>query len=200
MEELKVDWEQEKPTNQDVVQLWNSINILRIDKWTTSANTLTEKINFTHCNGGIQLHKYKIIGDKHFNWFACRNRLQEINFLDNILRHKNLQDYRNDLQISNDNPKIIIASYWTDIYDLSGQLARIMGHGGAYKKIDPELSWMVATDFVKDEFQNRFEEFVTFDVAIEKSNWFFDIAWDISKIFFDKRNNELLFIDITDTD
>ena len=136
MDELKIDWEQEKPTSSQAVDLWNSIKILRLDNWMNSTSTLKEKITETHSNGGIQLHKYKISGNKHFDWFASRNRLDEIEFLKNISRHKDLQDYRNDLEIAEEKPSFKLIKYWTDIYDLPGELARIMGHGGAYRKID----------------------------------------------------------------
>ena len=75
-----------------------------------------------------------------------------------------------------------------------------MGLGGAYKSIDQRIAWTVATDFVKDEFENRFEEFNSYDFVIESSQWFFDIAWDFSTLLFDKRKNEIIIIDITDQD
>ncbi len=109
---------------------------------------MKEKISETHCNGGIQLHKYKIQANKHFDWFAQRNRLNEIDFLKNIFRHKDLEDYRSDLQIEDSKPKIKEIKYWTDIYELTGRLSRIMGLGGAYKNINQILAWTIASDFV----------------------------------------------------
>lgn len=200
MDELQIDWKQEKPTFTELVGLWNSIQLHRLDNWTSATNTLKEKISETHCNGGIQLHKYEIKANKHFDGFTQRNRLNEIDFLKNIFRHINFEDYRKDLQIEDNKPKIKEVKWCTDIYELTGRLARIMGHGGAYKKINSNIAWTVASDFVKDEFENRFEEFNSCDLVIENAKWFHDIAWDYSVLLFDKRKYEIIIIDITDSD
>ena len=200
MEELQINWRQEKPDPSEFPEIWASIKLTPLHNWTKATEVLKEKISHTHCNGGIQLHKYKIEGNKQFDWFATRNRLEEIEFVKYILRHKDLQNYRDDLEISEDKPKFKLVKYWTDIYDLPGELTRIMAHGGAYKKILPQLAWNVATEFVKEEFENRFEEFSTFKIAVDSAKWFHDIAWDYSILLFDQRKYELVFIDITDTD
>lgn len=200
MNDIQINWQQERPTSSEVDTIWSSMKLTRLDNWSLSANTLKVKISETHCNGGIQLHKYKITSNRHFDWFAQRNRLDEIDFLKNIFRHKDLGDYRTDLEIKDNKPKIENVKYWTDIYELPGKLSRILGLGGAYKSIDQRLAWTVATDFVKDEFENRFEEFNSYGFVIESSQWFFEIAWDFSTLLFDKRKNEIIIIDITDQD
>ena len=105
-----------------------------------------------------------------------------------------------DLAIRENNPEVMHVKYWTDIYDLTGQLSRIMGLGGSYKNIDQKEAWTTASDFVKDEFENRFEEFNLYKFVIETAQWFHDIAWDHSFLLFDKRKYEIIIIDITDTD
>ncbi|MCB0512094.1 MAG: hypothetical protein R2760_02955 [Chitinophagales bacterium] len=200
MDELQIDWKQERPTSSELAGLWYSVKLTRLDNWTLATDTLKEKISETHCNGGIQIHKYKISANQHFDWFAQRNRLYEIDFLKNIFSHTDLEDYRSDLEIKGNKPKVKIVKYWTDIYELPGRLSRIMGLGGAYKSIDQRHAWTIANDFVKDEFENRFEEFNTYDFVIEAAQWFHDIAWDSSILLFDKRKYEIIIIDITDTD
>ncbi len=60
---------------------------------------------------------------------------------------------------------------------------------------------MLAVGFVEEAFQNRFNEVVAFDTEIiPAANWFYDVAWDHSKMLFDKRDYEITLIDITDTD
>lgn len=200
MDELQIDWNQEKPEGSQLTELWKTIKFIPIETWTNATEVLKEKISESHSNGGIQLHKYKIIGNPHFDWFASRNRLDEINFIENVLQNKNLQNYRDNLKITKDKPVFKLIKYSTDIYDLPGELARMLGYGGAYHKVDPKTAWAVATEFVKEEFQYRFEEFNKFQIAIESANWFYDIAWDYSAILFDKRNYELIFLDVTDED
>ncbi|GHU22843.1 hypothetical protein FACS1894172_07900 [Spirochaetia bacterium] len=192
---------------KDINNIWKNIKIEPLNNWTNSANTLMEKINYTHCNGGIQLHKYKIIGAEDIIWsstnnalFSPINPLERNNFIETILKNNNLNIYRNDLEINNDDIKIKYLEYYTDIYELSGILGRIMGYGGAYYKLEPEIAWDTANKFVKDELGNRFEEYNMFIVNIKNAEWFYDIAWDITIIILGKIKNEIIFIDITDTD
>lgn len=200
MDELEIDCNQERPTSSELVGLWNSIKLSRLHNWTSATTTLKEKISETHCNGGIQLHKYLVSGNQYFDWFVQRKRLDEIGFLENIFKHKDLEDYRIDLGLKDASSKVEHVQYWTDIYDLPGQLARIMTFGGAYKSINQTLAWMVASDFVKYEFENRFEEFSSYSYILETAQWFHYIAWDSSFLLFDRRKYEIIIIDITDTD
>ena len=200
MEELHIDWNQEKPDRNQIIEIWKSIRFEVCNEWSEGANALKEIIEEAYCNGGVQLHKYKIIGNNTFKWFAERNRLEEIKILKNTIKHPDLQNYRDDLKIRISKPKIKNVEYWTDIYDLPGRLARIMRQGGPYRKIEQGTAWQVAVNFVESEFQNRFEEVLLFYIVIEDAEWFFDIAWDYSIILFDKRNYEIIFIDMTDTD
>ena len=172
MDELEINWKQERPSQIQLVELWTKTKFERIENWTNSANVLTEKISKTHVNGGIQLHRYQVNSNDHFNWFASRNRLDEIDFVKKALRHKTFSDYRNDLEIKS-KPEIQITKSWSDMYDLPGQLARILGQGGAYKKINQKEAWEVVTDFIKSEFDNRFEEVLLSDFAIKNAEWFY---------------------------
>ena len=200
MEELKIDWNQERPNLLDITKIWDSIKFSRLENWTSSTKLLKETIFETHSIGGIQLHRYKISSDKNFDWFAQRNRLDEIEFLKNVFRHKDLENYRNDLEIKNENIEVKNIKFWTDIYDTPALLARAMGYGGAYEKIDHRLAWKIATDFINDEFENRFEEFICYSFVINEAQWFWNIAWDNSILLFDKRKSEITIIDITDSD
>ena len=80
MNDIQINWQQERPTSLEVDTIWSSMKLTRLENWSLSANTLKVKISETHCNGGIQLHKYKITSNLHFDWFAQRNRLDEIDF------------------------------------------------------------------------------------------------------------------------
>ncbi|PWJ33123.1 hypothetical protein [Sediminitomix flava] len=199
MDELEINWEQERPSQIQLVGLWTKMKFERIENWSTATDVLSEKIIETHVNGGIQLHRYKVSRNDHFHWFASRNRLDEIDFVKKALRHKDLSDYRNNLEIKL-KPEVQVKKSWTDMYDLPGRLARILGQGGAYKKINQKEARKVVTNFISSEFDNRFEEVLLFDFAIKNSEWFYGIAWDYSTMLFDKRNYTVTIIDITDTD
>ena len=201
MKTMTPDENQERPSEKQAISLWDSIEIKSVDILTNAAEELKQRIGETHVSGGLQFHKFKIIGDKHFSWFASRNRLNEIAFADNLLARPELKNYRDNLEIKTSRPEIKIISSPTDIYDLPGQLARLLGHGGAYQNnLDTKMAWKVATDFVNGEFQNRFDEILTINIVIDSADWFYNVAWDYSVMLFDKRNSEVVFIDITDTD
>jgi hypothetical protein len=199
MNQLQIDWQQERPDALQLKSLWDSLKISKIDNWTTATKLLIDTITETHSNGGIQLHKYKVSANKHFDYFASRN-FNELDFLKKILGHKALQDYRENLQISIPEPSYRLLGFKTDMYDLAGYLSRVMGKGGAYRGIDQGLAWQVATDFIEAEFQNRFEELLMYELHIESAKWFCGISWDYAVALFDKRNYEIVFIDITDSD
>ena len=99
MDELKINWEQKRPNQIQVAELWMKTEFTRLENWTKSADVLTEKIRKTHVNGGVLLHRYQVISNEHFKWFASRNRLDEIDFVRKTLQRENLTDYRNNLKI-----------------------------------------------------------------------------------------------------
>ena len=183
--------------------MWENIHLQKIDSWTESANILIDNINRFYCNGGIKILKYKIMDNNSYISMIKGNNYWENRkiFVENISVNKIVLEDRAYLDLDNKFPKIKIKDQYTDIYSLSGNLARIMGHGGAYKKaVDSNFAWKVATEFVENEFENRFEDFDLYEVVIENSKWFFDVAWDYSFIIVDKINNEIIFMDLTDTD
>lgn len=201
MNNLPVNGSDEMPDADQISQIWKTIRFEPCDEWSAEANKLEETINYTHCNGGVQLHKYKVIGNDDFKWFVQQDKLHQIKFLKNVIKHPDLKNYRENLEITEDKPRISCYNSWSDIYDLPGTLSRIMGQGGAYNSIDQHTAWQTTLNFIEGEFQNRFQE-ITLDYinVIPRAEWFYDVTWDFSMILFDRTNCELMFIDITDTD
>ena len=70
MQDKQMEINLARPTPSEIIQLWNTIQIQRLDNWTSAANALKEKISEVYCYGGIQLHKFKIIADKNLDWFT----------------------------------------------------------------------------------------------------------------------------------
>lgn len=197
---LEIDYTKERPSDSQVLQMWNEIKLLSLTEWSPSAKILKGKFEATHINGGIQLHKFQISDNQYLHWFSVRNRLNEIFFTQKIFCRPELDIYRKHLKIDDKKPKVKSEGWYTDIFDLAGILARILGQGGAYENLNANEAWETATNFVKDEFENRFNEFNRYTYEIINTNWFYDIAWDYSSLLFDKRKNQIILIDITDTD
>ena len=185
------------PTENELNNLWENLKLEKINHWTEAAKILTDRINSLYSNGGIELNKYKITEENHFNYYLFKDK----HFVENIYKNKYILNDRAYLKLKNEYPKINVKEHFTDIYTLSGDLARIIGYGGAYNHgAGQNISWEIATKFVENEFGNRFEEFDCYRIEIENSEWFYDVAWDYSIIIVDIKNNEIIFMDMTDTD
>jgi hypothetical protein len=197
---LVTDYSLDPPSENQIIQMWKDLKLTPLSEWTESSEKLKQAIEKTHCNGGIQLHKFQISDNPHFHWFAVRNRLDEIHFIKKLFQRHELKHYLAELKVENEKPQIKSSNWFSDIFDLPGIIARILGQGGAYERLEASKAWEISTDFVRSEFGNRFDEFNRFSYEIEGANWFFDIAWDYSFLLFDKRNNQVIIIDITDTD
>jgi hypothetical protein len=116
------------PTKDELNNLWNNLKLEKINNWTEAAKILKDKIKTLYSNGGIKLNKYKIIGENHFNYYLLKDR----NFVENIYKNKYILNDRSYLELKDEFPRINIKEHFTDIYTLSGDLARIIGYGGAY--------------------------------------------------------------------
>jgi hypothetical protein len=242
---------------EELVQL-SPINRINFDN-----QLFLQKFSRTH-SGNVKLHQYKLsVVDEYgyFKEFVEQDRFDEIDFVKNIIRHKDLQDYRKDLEIEDellylqkpfphwrygykfshaarktwhrllnggDSSFVILGSdgsltdiensvkdnYGKSIISLSERLANILIIGGAYYDTEPIiiegayydtepiLAKTLASDFIKELFQNRYDEvFYWFNTGVRSaSNWFYDLGWDYSILLFDKRNYEVIIIDATDTD
>jgi hypothetical protein len=185
------------PTKEELYNLWNNMELEKVSNLTQYTQKLIEVINTLYCNGGIKVNKYRIIENNPINYYLFKDR----DFVQNIYRNKIILDSREYLKMNGELPKINIKGHFTDIYSLSGDLARIIGYGGAYSNgIEQTEAWKIAIEFVENEFGNRFKDFDFYIVEIENARWFYDVAWDYSFIIKDIRNYEIMFIDITDTD
>ncbi|OEI81037.1 hypothetical protein AST99_05080 [Formosa algae] len=187
------------PSEQEIVNMWQELTITELQEWSAGAEAFKAACTTTHTNGGIQLHKFQISDHECLQWFASRNRLSDIYFIAHFFNRLELQQYRTDLDYHTDTPNCKQTKWFSDIFDLPGQLARTLHYGGAYNSIKTKKAWALALDFVQDEFDNRFNEVNSFTYAPEHAYWFFDTPWDQALLLFDKNTNQVITIDITDT-
>jgi len=186
----------ENTDSKDLNKLWKNLKLEKVNEWTQPANILINKMNDIFCNGGIEIRKYKIIEtETNFDCLMLDKHLAQ-----NIYCNNDILDDRKYLNFDGKLPEIKILDHFTDIYTLSGNLAKIMANGGAYGRIEPKYAWKIATEFVENEFENRFDDFNYYVVEIINSSWFHNIAWDYSLIITDRKKYDIIFIDITDTD
>ncbi len=157
-------------------------------------------INECYCNGGIIFKQFVLNKDElcdtiFHNHKSCRN------WVNKILTSQTLQ---NEIPELDDIQEIQFKdNFWrTDIFSLPGDLAALIYHGGAYS--DDSIScvdaYSIALNFTKAISNNRYSEFHMFSLGWEWSSWFYNIVWDYSVLLFDKKNNVVTLICITDTD
>lgn len=179
---------------------WDKISFIRVNSINKSTENLIETIKQTHCNGGIQFHKYKVVNPDNLNLKYPFGLYGEQLFVELLLSHKDLSDYRLNLIIEQPKPAIKIDLYNSDLYQLAGLLARNIGYGGAYRKQDQATAWSVSTEFVLEEYSNDFEGYLLFLIEHQDSGWHFKVAWDYTYVILNNNFNEVTLIDITDTD
>ncbi len=198
MKSGKIDWIQERPNDQEIAEMWEGTTLQEINDLSDAARLFMKTINCYKESDRVQIHQYKLITTPYMGYFVHWNKLQEINFPKNILHHKDLEEYRENLKID-EKPFVEIQKYYDDIFHLSGYLAGILAKGMAVD-IDQKIAWQVSQGFVSNVFEERFLEITQFDLSIRNAKWFYNIAWDYSILLFDKKHYTVLIIDITDSD
>jgi len=163
-------------------------------------------------DGGVQFHKFKIeIKDENFRDCLLGGGLPGYDFPEQIVYHNDLADYRENLEIQDqeiDIPhKYPPDPYWKSLFLLPGILAESASIRRAYSShrgysLPADLAWEVAVDFVKEAFQNRFDEVIWYNNIriINSSNWF-RYKLNVYSIFIlDKKKHEITIIDLMDDD
>ena len=72
------------PTENELNNLWENLKLEKINHWTEAAKILTDRINSLYSNGGIELNKYKITEENHFNYYLFKDK----HFVENIYKNK----------------------------------------------------------------------------------------------------------------
>jgi hypothetical protein len=78
----------------------------------------------------------------------------------------------------------------------------LLCNGGAYYSFEgpKEVADKVCRQIYESIFENRLNDFVVFSFLGYWNEWFFDVAWDYTYVIFDKKENLIWVLAITDTD
>lgn len=199
---LNIDFSQERPTNSDVDKMLSSLTILPLpfpeDK---SISAYLDSVKEKYTNGGILFYQFQIKGDKTFHFFASRNRLEEIDFINQLFQTQIFRETAKELK-GIEKIKMDNSSWKTDIFSLPGDLARVVYYGGAYshEHFSAENAFNMSVDFVDKISDKRYIDFNCWTLGGEWSDWFFNITFDYSVLLFDKYKSIVTLICITDSD
>jgi len=85
---------------------------------------------------------------------------------------------------------------------LDGSIAAQILWGGAYEgfKERPVIAKQLAVNVCQYMFQNRYEDIKVFESYRPWTDWFYDVAWDVTWMVLDSREQKMWFICATDTD
>jgi hypothetical protein len=200
MSMLKPQLEQEPPEFAAVQRLWAQ-PVFKAEEWSSPAlNELLTELRATHVNGGAFFARFSFCDDPVIRFFISRNNFQGIGFFERFLTSSALRETLPALK-----PPASLDSTewdWWSPYLLGGDWARILMAGGAYKKYQKGGSSAkhLGERVCADLFGDRFEEVEVFRSTEPWSDWFFDVAWDLTWIGVDKRHLKIWMLCLTDTD
>lgn len=199
---LEPDWNQERPetTVAAINGLWKNLRIEHCATAGPPVDLLLSALRKTHVNGGAEFAMFRITDDPTFHWFMSRNRWDEIQFPEHLLRSRAVTK-----TLPNVCKEPIVDSFgfeWGSAFTLAGELAQTLTQGGAYVKHEGGAgeAFTIADDFRKWLFGDRFDEILVLNSSKPWSGWFYDIAWDGTWLVVDKRQNKVSVLALTDTD
>ncbi|OXL94265.1 hypothetical protein B9T53_18865 [Bacillus sp. KbaL1] len=83
---------------------------------------------------------------------------------------------------------------------LDGSIAAQILWGGAYEgfKERPVIAKQLAVNVCQYMFQDRYEDIKVFESYRPWTDWFYDVAWDVTWMVLDSRERKVWFICVTD--
>ena len=195
------DWNQARPTTNDVLKMCRRIEMRPTPFPTEPFDKLLVRVRQTHNNGGAYLGAFEVGPDTVFDWFASRNRLWDERLLDWLVVHPTIVQAFPELRIP-DLPKEGNGFRMFDQFLFDGTLANILYNGGAYShasgngREEKEL----ALEICDAMFGLRFAEITCNTNCDAWTPWFKGVAWDLTAVIFDRRCRKLWMFAVTDTD
>lgn len=198
---IDINWEQNKPSNKLIERLWNSVNITVEPETFPAVDEYLAELRRINTNGGAFIARFYVDGNEDFNWFATRNRWDEIEFFPRFLSHPVVASALPEVA-ANVNTADLAEFEWSSSLTLDGELARTLVMGGAYEKFEgTHREAKVFGERVADSlFGDRFDDVLVFRCWKPWSSWFCDVAWDGTTVLIDKRLQIVTVLVSTDTD
>lgn len=198
---LEPNWKQKRPTKAEIKRMWDELEVIPEQIDSQTLEKLLYHLRETHVNGGAEFFAFRLKDHPTFHWFGSRNRLEEINF---ITRFLNLPIVSENIVVINPNKSLISETEfeWASSFVLDGELAETLIHGGAYHKFNGSgiTAKKLTMSFCEEIFGNRYLEIQMYKSYRPFTDWFYDVAWDVTWLGFDKRNLRVWLLCLTDTD
>jgi hypothetical protein len=198
---LEVDRDQRRPTDAAVEQLWRSIDVRPIDESPPAVEEYLAELRRVYACGGAFLARFKIDGGRDLEWFASRNRLDEISFFSRILTHPavtaKLPEPTRDATFNES-----FTVEWASSLTLDGELARAIVMGGAHDRFEgpPRDAKRLGARVCDELFGDRFLDVEVYRSRSKWSPWFKMITFDTTYFIVDRREQVVSILVATDED
>jgi hypothetical protein len=198
---LEVDWKQERPSDAAAKRLWRAVELRPLRETPPDVETYLTELRRVNVNGGAVFASFEVQGNREFDWFATRNRWDEMKFFSRVITHPSLRSHvpevTKDAMFGE-----AIEFEWGSSLVLDGELARALVTGGAYKRFEgtPRAAKEIGARVCDALFGDRFLDVEVFRCWKAWSSWFHDVAWDSTWVLIDRRFQRVSFLFSTDTD
>lgn len=151
----------------------------------------------------VKLFCFEIGINTHLDWFGSRNRLDEINFLPNFLRHKDVvASLKKEGAGPIDNFVFQYPIEKISGFDFDTHLAALEYFGGAYheyRESDLFKCRENAFEFWKKYTEGRLLDFAIFETTEAWGDWFFTIH-DETYLIYDSLRRRVTLLVLADSD
>lgn len=165
---------------------------------------LTEELRRLYENGGVTLQAFDVVDeDETCHWFISRNRFEEYGFFEHFLSSAALRESLPDLVRGRSGRQTpTFRDSPGGAYAVDGFLASYLMSGGAYDQFPGSgaEAKALASAAVGELVGERYEDFAVYHSFESWSDWFFDVAWDVTGCLVDLTRNRVLLLAMTDTD
>lgn len=198
---LEVDWKQDKPGDDAIESLWRSMEIRALHGTPAVLAEFLSELRRLYRNGGVLHARFEVAGNSDFDWFATRNRWDEIAFFPRFLAHPAvaaaLPDVTRDARFDDE-----IVFKWGTPLTLDGDLAFTLVRGGAYERFKgtPKEAKALGARVCEALFDDRYSEVEIFTCWRAWSPWFQDVIWDPTFVLIDRRHRTVALIVASDSD
>ena len=197
---LEVNWTQPRPATPDLA--WRDVQIrARTDALPPEVEAYLAELRRNNIHGDAVCAFFDLVGSNDFDWFASRNRWDELGFAQGFFSHAAVQQALPELTYKLRFEEGV-AFQSSNPLTLDGELAKSLLWGGAYEKFRGTASEAkeLGSQFCASVFGDRFLEIEVFACWNAWSEWFHDIAWDCTFLIVDRRNQSVVVLASTDTD
>ena len=199
MDFRNVEWKLNRPDLIAVASDWGRTTIATVKSLDAGLTAAVDALRKTHVNGGAQVAQFSVDAGPAVRWALSRNGWNEFDLFGRFFRHQAVVEALPAVAAIKPS---ISAFQMEGTFTAYGRLADWIMSGGAYERFagSDEEALDLAKGFARAAFDFRFSETFTWVNWMPWTDWFQDVAWDGTFLWFDARTGIVTVLLITDTD